>query len=163
MLRIHLLWISLLGFHLLSAQSIDRQVISTLGFSTSQMSATIGEPVTATFISGSFTLSQGFQQGEKLPTVGIKDQLQTLVTYTLYPNPAREQLTLELNSDQWLQLQLQVIDLRGKVVLAGQDIQVSGFTSQQLNVSRLAAGTYLLRLSTQDGVPLHNIRFVRQP
>ncbi|RMG66547.1 MAG: T9SS C-terminal target domain-containing protein [Bacteroidetes bacterium] len=158
-----LLALGLLAF--LPAQTIERSVIGAAGTSLSSASYevdfTVGEAVVTTVESGSFVLTQGFQQGD-LATTGIDLPLLT-VDYRLYPNPTTDRVQLDLESARPVTLHLQWFDARGRQVdLPTREVQVSG-ASQTLSydLSSLATGTYMLRLATPDGREGHTFRVVR--
>lgn len=85
-------------------------------------------------------------------TVGTED-FQT-ADFRLYPNPAREQLTVEMK-DASSTYQLEIYDMLGKKVYNTQ-IQKMG----QIDVSNLASGTYLLKLNSNSQTT--TVRFVKQ-
>jgi hypothetical protein len=76
--------------------------------------------------------------------------------YTIYPNPATDMLTIErpASADASLPLRVHVYDLRGAEVA---DLSL---TSDQLRVSTLRQGVYLLTIS--DGTTTSHQRFVKQ-
>src|SRR5690606_32517870 len=63
---------------------------------------------------------------------------------SLYPNPAKEQITIEM-SDNTLNYQVDILDMVGKKVFSS-EIQKVG----QIDVSALAAGTYLIKLNSEN-------------
>ncbi|HMN06134.1 MAG TPA: T9SS type A sorting domain-containing protein [Flavobacteriales bacterium] len=88
---------------------------------------------------------------EELP--GLSDLL-------LFPNPATEQLGLRLNSDASRTLQLDVLDMAGRPVLALDPWAVQGSGWRNWDISGLARGTYLLRITGEKGS--WATRFVKQ-
>ncbi|MGO3182770.1 MAG: T9SS type A sorting domain-containing protein [Aequorivita sp.] len=76
------------------------------------------------------------------------------VEFRLYPNPANEQITVEL-SDASSTYQLEIFDVLGKKVYTS-EIQKSG----NIDVSALAQGTYLLKLNSENKTNV--VRFVKQ-
>jgi hypothetical protein len=88
---------------------------------------------------------------EELP--GVSDLL-------LFPNPATDQLGLRLNSDASRTLQLDVLDLAGRPVLALDQWAVQGSGWRNWDISGLARGTYLLRITGEKGS--WATRFVKQ-
>lgn len=74
--------------------------------------------------------------------------------FRLYPNPAREQLTIEM-TDASATYQLEIIDMLGKKVYNTQ-IQNTG----QVDVSNLSSGTYLMKLNSN--AQSSTVRFVKQ-
>lgn len=150
-----------------SAQvSLERQVIGSTGnFSTSstmQLSSTVGEAVTQTLISGTLVLTQGFQQADRnYWQTGTEDLLELVVSYEVFPNPTSDLLTVRLESEKLVQLQLQLFDLSGKK-LAGFEKQLSGQgqLESQFSLSSLSEGIYLLTFLDAEGQVLisHKIR-----
>ncbi|WP_026452113.1 T9SS type A sorting domain-containing protein [Aequorivita capsosiphonis] len=76
------------------------------------------------------------------------------VEFRLYPNPANEQITVEL-SDASPTYQLEIFDVLGKKVYTS-EIQKSG----NIDVSALAQGTYLLKLNSENKTNV--VRFVKK-
>lgn len=82
------------------------------------------------------------------------------MSYKVYPNPAQDHLTFELTTDRHVNLQWTIIDMQGRRVYPPQaTIQISGTYSETVDVSGLAAGLYLLHLSTEKQQLLQAIRF----
>lgn len=74
--------------------------------------------------------------------------------FRLYPNPTREQLTIELN-DSSSNCQIEILDILGKKVIS-LEIQKIG----QIDVSALASGTYLVKLNSENRTNV--VRFIKQ-
>lgn len=91
--------------------------------------------------------------------VGI-DELPGLTDLLLFPNPATAQLGLRLNSDAGRTLQVEVVDLAGQRVLDLGSWAVAGTTWRNWDISGLASGAYLLRVTGDKGT--WNSRFVKQ-
>jgi hypothetical protein len=75
----------------------------------------------------------------------------------VYPVPAKDQLTVVIRSDKAIRTDLQMIDMAGKVVNRIPTQVNSGNNTINLNVSKLAAGQYILVSS--DGGVLVNKKF----
>jgi Secretion system C-terminal sorting domain len=75
----------------------------------------------------------------------------------LYPVPAKDQLTVVIKSDKAVRTDLQMIDMSGKIVSRIPTQVNSGNNTINLNVSKLAAGQYMLVSS--DGGVLVNKKF----
>lgn len=69
-------------------------------------------------------------------------------TFSLFPNPASESMTLQIKEALTSQHLLQITDLAGKVLMTS---RIQG-TTAQLNVSGLPAGCYLAQIHMLDGV-----------
>ena len=63
----------------------------------------------------------------------------------LFPNPAKDNLQLQIESDQKTTMQLQVLAQDGKVALTQQLTAPQGSSMQSINISQLAAGHYFLK------------------
>ena len=151
----------------LSAQSIERAVIASSGLSSQagdlQLSATAGELIVETYQSGSFMLTQGFQQGDT-PTNVSNDLPLVQVDYRLYPNPTKDWTTLELESQTPVTLQMNIRDLSGKQVLfSTQTVTVQGSLQQRFDLRQLAAGTYVWVLQDRGGRLLKSFRIRKTP
>lgn len=132
------------------AQSIERQVISSTGnFSSGgnvQLSSTVGELAVETLISGSITLTQGFQQPDNNGNVGLED-LGVELTYNIYPNPTADKLFISLESKKALSLSLKITDMQGRETgIEISEIRVAGSIKTEMDLSHLANGQYLLHL-----------------
>jgi hypothetical protein len=137
-----------------------QEVISSGGgsgiSSTHQLDWTIGEPVIETFVSGTNTLTQGFQQSnlivteiDQLTIVGIK--------LKVYPNPVSDFLIIENKSDNMTNFRLRLFDVTGKLLLekdADQNIE-------NLNMQPYRSGSYLLRIYSANETPLQTIKVVK--
>ncbi len=64
--------------------------------------------------------------------------------FAVYPNPASDQLTLDLVSSQRQTLHYQLVDISGKTLRAG-TVAVNGPTLSKLSLGDLARGVYLLK------------------
>jgi hypothetical protein len=64
--------------------------------------------------------------------------------FTIYPNPADKSLTIVPANPEIEIEQLQIVDLSGKE-------QQAIFTDNQVDISKLQNGCYLLKLTTSDG------------
>jgi len=80
----------------------------------------------------------------------------------LYPNPATEELNLVIASPKAEKVTISVTDLTGKVVMQLPASLVSGESIQQLNIAKLAGGTYMLKVVCANGCETAVQRFVKQ-
>lgn len=85
-------------------------------------------------------------------TAGVNDNLKNEIR--IYPNPANNEITLELN-DSSLTYQIEVFDILGKKVIST-EIQKIG----TIDVSALSQGTYVLKLNADNKTNI--VRFVKQ-
>ncbi|MEM7374549.1 MAG: kelch repeat-containing protein [Bacteroidota bacterium] len=77
--------------------------------------------------------------------VSVDDLLES-ISLKMYPNPAREQLHIELG--EWVAGDILLRDLRGRTVLT----QKLGALQTQMTVSHLPKGVYMLSLRTEAGL-----------
>ena len=81
------------------------------------------------------------------------------LSFDLFPNPTQAQLTIELNQPTEQKLSFQIFDVAGKLVQEIQFTKNSAYLKEQVDVSRLAAGSYEVMLS--DGEMFGRARFVK--
>jgi hypothetical protein len=80
-------------------------------------------------------------------------------TLNLYPNPANQQVTLELELTQVSNVNVEVTNLNGQVLTAQSFNEVSE-TQVVLNIEDWARGVYLVKIQTETGADI--VRFVKQ-
>lgn len=148
-----------LGLVYLQAQSIDREVISSYGQLTATTSATVGEAITAS-LSGSFILNQGFQQNDVLIS-GI-EKVETLVNYTLYPNPATDVLHVELQSSESTELSMYIVNSMGQMVSQQKNAQLYNQWNGDFNIANYAPGNYLLIVANNQDKQVKSIAFIKK-
>ncbi len=138
------------------AQSLSRQVISSVGTYTETMdlslSATAGEVAYTSSITGTLTLLQGFQQPEGFIVSSNEELFAVAMTYKVYPNPATDRLTVELKTASFVEINLFLSDLSGRKI-EGFDREVKGKGSlkEVLPLSGLPVGAYLLSFKDSKG------------
>ena len=69
-----------------------------------------------------------------------------------YPNPARSQATVRYAVPNPQDVRIVLYDMLGRRVRTVVDTQATGRTEQPIDVSRLASGTYFLRMRTNGGI-----------
>jgi len=139
----------------LTAQTLSREVIASAGTysvsSIGSLSWTLGETITETVQNGSIAiiLTQGFQQPDKDSVfVGIRHVIDSDIFVSLFPNPTAQilNLTIKYNSDTKIQMQL--LDMLGRIIHTDElNVTAGSLSSHQIDVSKLASGMYMLRLS----------------
>lgn len=162
--KILIIVILILGISFTSqAQTLSRQVISSGGgyleAGNYKLSFTIGEPIVGYVESGTFKLTQGFQQGSTDVNTAVKD-IEILVDYSLYPNPTTNQVNLNLKAKEKIDISLSIIDISGKIVVQGK--QVNGTTIYEtFDVSSFSSGNYFVVIATQNK-KVQSIPFIKQ-
>ena len=129
----------------LMAQTIDRQVISTVGenFQTANGSLvfTMGEIAVETF-KRDVQLSQGFQQ-EWVVITSIASETADPLDVLVYPNPTKGILNMESESEA----QIFLYDLSGKLKITSSKPSGTG----QIEMGDFPAGTYVLEVVDEAG------------
>ena len=74
----------------------------------------------------------------------------TLSDYKIYPNPAKQQFTLQVESEKKKMINYVLIDTFGKIVLNKEHLLYPGLTELRLNVSDNPPGVYKLQLNSPD-------------
>lgn len=121
-----------------------------LNSATNRIEYNIGEPVVGTVVSGSNTLTQGFEQPWADIEVGISTASPE-AAINVYPNPTRQDLNIQLPNSAHHNYSL--FDAAGKLVLQGN--LNSSLTT--LDVSTLKSGNY--NLIVDDTVDLSRQTF----
>ncbi|MDZ4846548.1 MAG: T9SS type A sorting domain-containing protein [Chitinophagales bacterium] len=157
---------SLLLFFAANAQSISRDVIASAGdYFTSpvgSLSWTLGETVIETVENGSINviLTQGFQQSDERDfPIGIRQIPVSDVFVSLYPNPTIQSIHMDVKYDNTSRIQIELVDMLGRVLNSDNlDVLKGQVSNYQLDVSSLASGMYLFRL-TSNGNLLNSYKF----
>jgi hypothetical protein len=138
----------------LRAQYLTPFVVSTSGafFSNGagMLSTTIGELAAVTTLSGgSNFLTQGFQQPWDF-NVSIPEMTENGFAFDVYPNPSKGNFTLALNSGKDSKVVVKVYDVLGKTVYFESMNHISGFSSHEINLRKMAEGMYMLEVSNTE-------------
>ena len=132
----------------LKAQTLTPQVLSTAGTSfvsgTNVLDWTLGEPATFTLNNGTNLLTQGFHQNDLLTTP--VDNLDNSFGVTVFPNPTADfvQIQFDKATDNSL---IELFSIEGNLLLSETK---SSTTISQIDMSKYANGTYLLKLSNKN-------------
>lgn len=147
------------------AQSIERQVIGSAGGSATtaslQVSYTIGETVTSTGTSSNIIITQGFQQPEG-GSVGI-NLVETGLSVEAYPNPTSDQVILQVETTKLITIDVLLLDLLGQSTgIEMTDLEISGTTTETVDISSLPSGHYMIILQNEDGmigtIKMHKVK-----
>jgi hypothetical protein len=87
-----------------------------------------------------------------------EDRLNTMIS--LYPNPAIDELNIELNTDQSDDITLEVYNYSGQLVYLVSNKLNSGSNSMRLDASQFSAGMYFVKISGNN--VYETLRFVKQ-
>ena len=71
----------------------------------------------------------------------------TSFNVAIFPNPAKDNLQVQIDSDKPTVLQMQVVSIDGKVLLSNSFSSADGSTLRSINISSLQKGSYLLKVN----------------
>lgn len=126
------------------AQEVIAASGAVFGNGSLSIAFTIGEPVIATDSAPGLFLTQGFHQPPDDFSTSVADVVLFGVDVIAYPNPAREEVTIQVRGT-YGPLVVEVFDAAGRSVHAR-----SAFTgSTRLDATSLASGTYHARITAQ--------------
>ena len=89
-----------------------------------------------------------------LTLVSSEDIEERSADYSVYPNPSREQITLEGSVDIGGQMEVEIFDLQGLKIRTEQFSHQYGMFRHNMDINDLAAGSYFVRLSDEDNYVL---------
>jgi hypothetical protein len=144
-MRIHLcLMICFLAYKT-NAQQISPNIINNSGqhFSNgnAQLTFSIGEPSITRVSNGTNTITQGFLQGKKIGSSIDKKYLDK-IEWDVYPNPSNGKITIASDFKQSFDVLL--IDAFGRILIETE------YQNNEIDLGKLASGTYQLILSDKD-------------
>lgn len=125
------------------------------------LSWTLGETVVETFNNNSVNiiLTQGFQQPDEKKEVGVRSIAPNSVFANVYPNPTIGNIRIDLKYDNTSRIRIELVDMLGRVLHSSEiDVIKAQMNNYQLDVSPLAAGMYMFRLS-DEGKSLSTYKF----
>lgn len=85
----------------------------------------------------------------EVTVLGI-EEISSVNSVSIYPNPASEQFTLTFNNTVSSQMQVNLIDATGRIVASKKAFAGIGKNNVEMNVNNLAAGIYQLQM-VKDG------------
>lgn len=147
-----------------SAQKVSRSTLSSGGHYQTSASGTIfsniGELHVETYAAFSNYLTEGFVQPFYSIVVDIPDGLNT-EDVSLYPNPASDQLFISTGKFH-NSLIVEVYDVQGRQLQLGNNPQHVSNSVYTMQVTSLASGVYFLKLITDGGQVLQNIKLIKE-
>jgi hypothetical protein len=151
MRSIFISWLAVISPLFCLSQTMSPRVTNTAGFDLSmnnlEVTVSIGEPAITTLASSTNYITQGFLQPEILPCPDIR------ISY--YPNPAKDDITIEvLGCDIQIQ-SIQIIDIWGRVVTTTKLTK-----DNKLNLTGLSQGVYVIRVALNNSA-VNNFNIVK--
>jgi len=137
------------------AQSIERQTIASSGAESSQLSWTIGEPVSGTYEQGELILTQGYQQAYYSISQKIEE---TAINYNIkvYPNPVRENLFINIPPSAH-SYNLEMYDVTGNKVYEQKNVS----NKANIKMNQFATSTYFLKI-IENGKLVATYKLIRE-
>lgn len=149
------------------AQGIDRSVYSSGGkpaqnFDLS-IGCNIGEPVIFTGAGANVISSQGFEQPDQA-VITFSASPGTLMNISAFPNPVRDRLYVNINSDIVLtDLKLEIVDIYGKTINFEYEYSTSLLNHDfRLNLASCSAGVYFIKVSSRKNQYNNTFKFVKE-
>ena len=84
--------------------------------------------------------------------VNVQEQANTPFTFSFYPNPATENITVNYSLEQSAKVTYIIFDLTGKQVQSESTNRFPGAQQQNVNLNNLQVGTYLLSVNVNGNV-----------
>jgi hypothetical protein len=78
----------------------------------------------------------------------------------VYPNPVTDLLSVNFFADKAQDIELQLLDLQGKVIQSKNEKASNGQNQFRLDLNTLPSGIYFIRIATEIGV--YNNKIVKQ-
>lgn len=134
------------------SQHLSHQVLVPLaGIATDNKisySQTVGETAVEVVGCVRYVFTQGFQQ----PGIKFTPEIPPPGTgVSVYPNPATDQITIELFGDLARTFRIEIINITGNIVLSfKREFFCSYWHFEQQNISNLIRGFYLVRIISDD-------------
>lgn len=87
------------------------------------------------------------------PVCGAVNEIPNLSSFTLYPNPAANQLTLNFNVNQSAVFDIELLDMQGRETLPVLHLGrlADGVQTREMDISELAAGFYMVACKSGEG------------
>ncbi len=87
-----------------------------------------------------------------LPLILGVNEVTDLPEFSIYPNPAKQSVTVSFTATQSEKVQIELTDISGRQVFINSNfISIAGKNTTHLNTSQLPVGTYICRITTTEG------------
>jgi Secretion system C-terminal sorting domain len=94
--------------------------------------------------------------------VRLQTASKALAVGRIFPNPAKDNLTLELIADKDQTVNILLFDAVGKTLRTEKVILAAGLREYQMNLGNLSGGTYIVKVTNSDGNVVSESKFVKQ-
>lgn len=129
------------------AQSSSNSSGGNLSGANGSVSYSVGQVVYTTNSGTNGSVVQGVQQPYEISEVLASQNFSELVKgLKVFPNPTTDVLTINMLNTADLQLDCQIVDMHGKVILNEKNIS----NQTNINVSTLTSAIYFLKITNQN-------------
>ena len=94
--------------------------------------------------------------------VRLETSRKSVAVTMLYPNPVKDQLSIQVQSDKSQSLSVSVTDMSGKLIISNTMNVSTGLNNRMLNLNQLAPGIYLLQYKNAEGISTGTFKVVKQ-
>ena len=92
------------------------------------------------------------QNAKVMPAVGVTNVTAGVENLSLYPNPASNQVSIQMELKNNTSISMEIIDMTGKVVYSSPSEELtSGMQSRTISTANFATGIYNVRIQTGTG------------
>lgn len=110
------------------------------------LSYTVGQVIYTTHFGSNGSIVQGVQQPFEIQTLLGLDNININLQLSVYPNPTANLLSLDVKNYNFENLQYQLFDINGRIILFGKIVQ----ESTQLQLDVFPAAIYLLKVTDNN-------------
>lgn len=121
-----------------------------------EVSWTIGEPVTETVSAATIVLTQGFQQSGLVVTA-VSDPVSAEFDVQVFPNPTSEFVTIQLNTFKKVK-DYGLFDETGRLL----ENKIILSEATKVDFKNRPAGTYFMKIQLHSGQPVQTFKIVRK-
>lgn len=90
-------------------------------------------------------------------STGISNLTQTENSFSVYPNPASDNISINIDMKETANLLIDVIDISGKRVAVFSDENQTGIVTKQFSIASLPNGNYFVRIQTNGKTNLQKL------
>jgi len=90
-------------------------------------------------------------------TVGNKNLFKTNMEVNVFPNPAQDILNIQVLNDKSADASVRILTVDGKEMMDKSFRVVDGLQTMSVNVARLPAGMYFVKVSTNEGIVVEKV------
>ncbi len=116
--------------------------------------------VTQSFTTGDTTIMHDSIINMLNAQTGIGPDLNQHQDFQLYPNPASDEVAVQIQLNQKTDVQIEILDLSGKTVMATADDMQSGLFSRKIRTDRLQSGIYYVKLGSNERTAVRKLAVV---